>query len=282
MPALRVSVVLPYYLRLAVGDFVAADGEQSLRIGAAILEEGLPPRTPVDAQFHPADSADPDEIQRSRTQCAEQLLRRINRLLRWYRTISRRADITEVTRGQASPFRFAPLGVVVAADWIAPLAYEAAGPQPLALTLEDTTAAVLNGYSSGNEPDVAELFLLDAERAIHQGRFRESVLFCWSTIDTVFNRRYDELANAALAGEWAEARAFFTGFDFGLRTKMSAGMHLFAQRSLFREPDGFWKRLSNSYAKRNAIIHAGDSATETDATTALEVAQRIVAIMNEI
>src|SRR5271166_187024 len=78
------------------------------------------------------------------------------------------------------------------------------------------------------------------KRALHQGRFRETVLFCWSTIDSVFNRRYGALVDAALLDEWGEARDFFKGLDFKLRNKMSAGMHLVANQSLFREPGDFW------------------------------------------
>jgi hypothetical protein len=119
-------------------------------------------------------------------------------------------------------------------------------------------------------------------RAIQQGRFREAVLFCWSTIDSVFNRKYDVLVNAGLAGEWADARKEFTSHDFGLRIKMSAGMHLFANRSLFREPGGLWDEMSASYTKRNDIIHRGFNASEDEAQQSLRVARRIVEIMNGI
>jgi hypothetical protein len=129
---------------------------------------------------------------------------------------------------------------------------------------------------------VAELFLLDAERALYQGRFRETVLFCWSTIDSVFNRKYDALIDIVLAGEWAESRRFFTGVDFGLKNKMTAALYLLAQRSLFREPGNFWERLRVSYDKRNGIIHRGENATEDEARQAIDVAQRVVAIMNAI
>ena len=67
---------------------------------------------------------------------------------------------------------------------------------------------------------LADLFLLDA-KGVHQGRFRETVLFCWSTIDSVFNRRYGAFVDAALLDEWGEARDFFKGLDFKLRNKMS-------------------------------------------------------------
>jgi hypothetical protein len=283
MPDLQVSVVLPYYLRLEAGDYQT--GQQAgevVQMAAPLLDETTPARTPIRAVFSPEDSADPDEIQKRRARCGDQLLRRINRLLRWYRSVSRRADITELTRAQVSPFRFEAVGAAPSAAWVAPLEYEAVGPQPAALTVEQTSTAVRDGLLTGNDPDVAVLFLLDAERALHQGRFRETVLLCWSTIDSVFNRRYDQLAEAALVGEWSEARDFFLGHDFGLKNKMSAGMHLLAKRSLFREPDDLWQRMAASYSRRNAIIHRGENATEDEATQTIAVARQIVQVMGEV
>jgi hypothetical protein len=282
MPELQVSVVLPYHLRLADENYQTAQVGEELQVVAPPLLEGTLPRTSVRASFTPEESADPDEIQRRRVRCGDQLLRRINRLLRWYRSVSRQAEISELTRAQVSPFQFAAVSAAPAPEWLTPLEYEAAGPQPAVLTLEQTTQAVRDGLANGHDPDVADLFLLDAERALHQGRFRETVLFCWSTIDSVFNRRYDALVDAVLVGEWAEAREFFKGLDFKLKNKMSAGMHFVANRSLFREPDDFWQRLSASYSRRNAIIHRGENATEDEATQAVAVARQIVQIMGEV
>ena len=227
-------------------------------------------------------TADLDEIQRQRIKCGDQLLQRINRLLRWYRSVSRQADITELTRAQVSPFLFEAIGDDVPIEWIAPLEYEAAGPEPNAMTLEQMSKAVRDGLSGGNDPDVSDLFLLDAERSLHEGRFREAVLFCWSTIDSVFNRRYDTLVDQVLGDEWSNARDFFKGFDFGLRNKMSVGMRFLANRSLFHEQDDLWNRLSTSYSKRNAIIHQGANATEEDAKLAIEVAKTTVEIMRAV
>ena len=155
-----------------------------------------------------------------------------------------------------------------------PLEYEAPGPIPLALTVEALTNQVRDGLASGNDPDVDVLFLLDAEGALQQGRFRETVLFCWSTIDSVFNRKYDALVDHALETEWADARDFFKGLDFGLRNKMTGALRLLANRSLFGEPDNLWGRMSESYRKRNAIIHEGKNATEDEARQAIDVALR--------
>lgn len=104
MPELQVSVALPYYLRLAEGDYQTSQAGEVVQVVAPLLLEGTVPCTSVRALFTPEESADLDEIHKRRVRCGEQLLRRINRLLRWYRSVSRQADITELTRAQVSPF----------------------------------------------------------------------------------------------------------------------------------------------------------------------------------
>ena len=165
---------------------------------------------------------------------------------------------------QASLFRYEVVGAAAAPEWSAAVEYEATGPQPVPLTVEQTTDAVRNGLLGGTEPSVADLFLLDAERALHQGRFREAVLFCWSTIDSVFNLKYNALVDAVLVGEWAAAQGFLKDYNFGMRNKISAVMHLIANRSLFREPGDLWHEMTVSYNTRNGIIHRGENATEDD------------------
>ncbi|MGA7501485.1 MAG: hypothetical protein WBX00_32535, partial [Isosphaeraceae bacterium] len=110
MPELQVSVVLPYYLRLAEGDYQTSQAGEVVQVVAPLLLEGTVPCTSVRTHFTPVESADLDEIHKRRVRCGEQLLRRINRLLRWYRSVSRQADITELTRAQVSPFQFAATG----------------------------------------------------------------------------------------------------------------------------------------------------------------------------
>ena len=166
--------------------------------------------------------------------------------------------------------------------WNTPIFYDETESIRLTLTDEQLTDQIRTGLTSGRDPDVEILFLLDAERALQQGRFREAVLLSWSTIDSVFSRKYDSLVDAAFVDEWSEAKTFFKGLDLGLKTKMSAGMRFVANRSLFSEPDDFWARMSRSYAKRNHIIHRGDNATEEEARQAIAVARSIVGIMNSI
>jgi len=277
---IQVKIVLPYVLRLIDGEYRTAPTGETIRI-AAHREEETRPQTIISATFREDGVLDFERIPLLRTELGDRLLRRTNHLLRWYRAVRRRPDIAELTRAQASPFLFEISGGD-AEGWTEPLWHEEKGPISLPLTVEQLTTEVRAGLATGNDPDVAALFLLDAELAVQQGRFREAVLFCWSTIDSVFNRKYDQLVQAALVGELADARDFFAGHDFGLKRKMSAGMHLFANRSLFREPGGLWDRMTTSYNKRNAIIHRGENATEDEARQALAVAQEIVQIMNAI
>jgi hypothetical protein len=277
---IRVKLVVPYALRLNDGDYPTSPGGEVIRL-TAHPEEETRPQMIVSATFSLDEVLDAAQILLLRFQLGDRLLRRTNHLLRWYRAVRRRPDIAELTRAQASPFLFEISGGD-AEGWTEPLWHEEKGPISLPLTVEQLTTEVRAGLATGNDPDVAALFLLDAELAVQQGRFREAVLFCWSTIDSVFNRKYDQLVQAALVGELSDARDFFTGHDFGLKRKMSAGMHLFANRSLFREPGGLWDRMTTSYGKRNAIIHQGENATEDEARQALAVAQEIVQIMNAI
>jgi hypothetical protein len=216
-----------------------------------------------------------------KTRQADRLLELTNRLLRCYRAISRDATATELSRAEASPFRFrVTSGGASSSAWESDLTYQATLPEVPAQRVQTLARRIRSLLASGKEPEVADLFLLDAERAIHEGRFREAVLFCWSTIDSTFNRKYDQIVDSKLAGEWTEARSFFKGLDFGLKNKMSASLFLLTGRSLFRESGDLWQKLSNSYNKRNGIIHRGESANEDDARQALCLARRIVEIMS--
>lgn len=281
MPQLLVSISLPYALRLRDDDYPGASAD-SIQIREVLLPDGSGARTFAQAVFRHPESADRDEKLRLRSRDARELLRRTNYLLRWYRAVSFQTEVIELTRAQASPFDFQLVGEGEQEGWTGALAFEASGLSAPLLSVDELSDAVRTGVDGGGEPEVATLFLFDAERAIQEGRFREAVLFCWSTIDAVFNRKYDLLVNEALAQEWADAREFFTGVDFGLRNKMSAVMHLVANRSLFREPDGLWRDLSESYRKRNDIIHRGENATEDEAGLALGVARRIIDVMDAL
>ncbi|MGH7140432.1 MAG: hypothetical protein ACREHD_32255 [Pirellulales bacterium] len=281
MPDVRVAIRVPYLLLLPDDDY------QTPAVGGSILAREIIARDPstgreaarteLSAVFAcPWDSGD----ERAKQICVAQadgLLRRTNHLLRWYRTLSRQPHITELSRAQASPFSFTKQ--ITENEWCEPLKYEAA-PEPSPANIAELHDALREGLTSAAEPSVASLSLLDADYAIRTGRFREAFLFCWSAIDSTFSTKYEALVDKALAGEWADARRFFRGHaDIPMRHRMSAVMHLVANRSLYREP-ALWDDLSRSYDHRNAIIHDGASATESDAELALSVAKRVVAIMD--
>lgn len=287
MALIRVAVMLPYLLRLPSDQYRTGAEGGFLALSERYVEDvnGLGAKyTVVSCEFDAPDYVTPEQRLARKKAEADRLLRRVNRLMRWYRSVTGQASLVELTRAQAGPFGFTLSGTTQA--WAAeepPLEFENTPPLLSNRTSVQSVAdAVRQGLAGEADPEVAELFLLDAEQALRAGRFREAVLFCWSTIDSTFNIKYDALVDHALAGEWSEGRKWLKDTRFGLKNKMSAVMYLLADRSLFREPDGFWQKLSDSYSKRNRIIHQGETAQEADALSALEVAQAVVRIMNSI
>ena len=169
MPEVRVSISLPFTLLVAEGDYPTTAAGEIIRISAGPPEE-TGAQTILSAAFDHPDGENPAAIQSLRFQDADRLLRRTNRLLRWYRSVRRRGDITEMTQARASPFRFeAAEGVDPA--WTQPLEYEESRPVAAVISIAEITNAVRVGLASGADPPVDVLFLLDAERAIQQGRF---------------------------------------------------------------------------------------------------------------
>jgi hypothetical protein len=283
MPTVQASISLPYSLKLSRGLYPTDPTGQGLEVDKSAPLRDARSTTVVAATNDQPDTADPSEQRKLNARQADQLLGLTNRLLRCYRALTGDATITELSRAMASPFRFRVISKGVSPPaWEPELVYQATLTELPAQRTQTITNRVRTLLASGNEPEVANLFLLDAERAVHEGRFREAVLFCWSTIDSTFNRKYDQLVDKKLIGEWAEGRSFFKGLDFGLKNKMSAALYLVSGRSLFREAGDLWPRLSHSYNKRNGIIHRGETANEDDARQALDVARRVVEIMGAL
>jgi hypothetical protein len=283
MPDVWVAIRLPYLLRLPSDEYATPAAGGSIRFREITIPSAVDGpgelRTEASTTFTLPPALEEKAAKRLRFEEGDRLLRRTNHLLRWYRAASRQPQIAELSRAQASPFRFMVAGTDT--EWTEPLEY-VASPVPLPASASDLQRTVSEGLASAVDPPVAALSLLDAEYAIKTGRFREAVLFCWSAIDSTFGRKYEVLVDNALAGEWGDARKFFRGHaDIPMRHRMSAMMHLVANRSLYREP-GLWNDLSTSYDHRNNIIHHGDNATETHAELALDVATKVVAIMNAL
>src|SRR5690348_2194673 len=138
MPEIRISIMLPYALRLTEGEYQTAQAGELIRISAPLMEE-TSPQTIVAATFQHDESLDLDGKQRVRAQDADRLLRRTNKMLRWYRAVRQRADITELTRAQASPFRFEVVGPGDPQGWVDAIQYEEARPAPLDLPIQQLT-----------------------------------------------------------------------------------------------------------------------------------------------
>ncbi|MDQ2687406.1 MAG: hypothetical protein M3Y28_06020 [Armatimonadota bacterium] len=265
MPLIHITLTLPYLLRLPSERYHTGAEGGFLDLSERYVEDvnGLGAKyTAVSSDFDAPDYATPEQRLVRKKAEADRLLRRVNRLMRWYRTVTGQAGLVELTRVQAGPFAFTISGTAQA--WTAdepPLQFENASPLlPNSLSTITVADSIRRGLAGQTDPAVAELFLLDAEQALRAGRFREAVLFCWSTIDSTSNSKYDALVDQALVEEWSEGRQWLKDPRFGMRNKMSAVMYLLTGRSLFREPDDLWQKLTESYRKRNAIIHQGEIA----------------------
>ena len=283
MGTVCISIHLPYLLVLPPGEYPTpgVGGFVRLAEGSVTNVDGtVEARTEASALFDASDTDDAETRERQSQAEVDRLLRRVNRLLRWYRVATGQAAIIELTRAQASPFRFIVDGTGAAWGGDALLEYESASlPAPSKGGRVSFGETVRQGLGDGTDPDVAAMNLLDAEYALSVGRFREAVLLCWGAIDSTFVRKFNRLVEDRLTDEWADGREFLKGIDFGLRHKMTTGLRLVAGRTLFTEPDGFWQDLSASYGLRNRIIHDGQIAHEDDAKLAIKVARKIVQIV---
>lgn len=278
---IRVSIVLPYLLRLPSGSYPFSTQGKSLDLREQVVLDANgyeAKRTAVSLTFEASLPAESEANFALKQRQFRSLLEQTNRLIRWDRTETRLASVVEITRVQASPFVFAVEKNGL--PWGDPLIFEA---DPPALSTPRSRASISKsvraGMADGRDPEVASLFLLDAEQARRDGRFREAVLFCWSTIDATFNTKYETLVDEVLIGEWGKGRDAVKDNRFGMKNKMSAVLFLITGRSFFREPNNFWDDLAKSYSKRNEIIHSGGTAQEADAELALSVAHQVVKVM---
>lgn len=282
MPSIEVAATLPYLLRLEMGSYSSLIGGRTsnivLRDTAGVGSEPSQERQTQVSLVFDGNVATDDDIQLLKTQKVEDLLQHTNRLLRWYRVSTGRAEVIDLARAQASPYQFSVVeeNGNLSSTWTEPIVFEAL-PLPLdpGQTEQSITEAVRSGLTSKNDPEVSALFLLDAEQALREGRFREAVLFCWSAIDSTFSQKYKSLVEGAIQGK-DERDSFITFRNASMRYRMSAGLHFCTGLSLYDQPNELWTKLFTSYSKRNSIIHDGASAQETDADLALLVARQVI------
>ena len=282
MPQIEIAFVVPYFLLLEDGEYpTGLDGKNYLLLLKAVDtagDEAFPKRTQASSRFEGTAVSESD-IQRLKFSQIEKLLQQTNRLLRWYRASTGRGAVTELTRAQASPFFFRSLEENVPILWLEEVPFVSPLPSHDGQTAQKITKIVKKGLVGRNDPEVSRLFLLDAEQALRDGRFREVVLFCWSTIDATFNTKYEQLVDQTLTGEWAEGRNWLKDNRFGMKNKMTAVLFLMTGQSLSRDTGDLWENLGRSYKKRNSIIHSGETAQEADAELALSVARKVVELM---
>jgi len=283
LPTIRISFQLPYFLLLTNGEYDTPIIGGSVRLTAKSIRtaDGLDVKRTVASSFfdipNDTDAATREEQRRKESY---RLLNRVNHLLRWYRATTGDASIVELTRVSASPFWFALKGGRT--NWCEPLEYEPrSAPEPR-LASVPTGRKIRKGLNGGMEPDVATLNLLDAEYALSVGRFRDAVLLCWGAIDSTFVRKFDSLVDSKMEGDWPPALEFLKGFNFGLRHKMTSGLRLLGGRSLYKEPDDYWKEMTESYRCRNRIIHEGAAATEQEAESAITIARKMVDVVADL
>lgn len=206
----------------------------------------------------------------------------VNFFIRWYRFVSHKTDVSELSLYAMSPFTF-EITPETRHFVHEPISWRKFAPRvhPLIpdLSIQDIQARL----AEGNEPPVADLFLLDAAQAIDEGRFREAVLFSWAVIDSVFNQGYARLLDTRLKGDLTEGIDELKdprGGGLRLKTRMTVMMSLLANSSLKHE--SFWEDLSASYSKRNKIIHDGDVANQEDGQRAYEVARSVQVFMRTV
>lgn len=280
---LEVVVRLPQALTLPEGDYQASQTGELLRIVQSAAEEGFMPSTLARFGLDLDGLAEEEELLRRAGRLSLQLVRHLNRLVRWYRVVSNSPAISEFTQSQLSPFWVCLRDDRGVETLVAPITVSpAAGLREVPLDASQVRR-MAEGLSSGEEPPVPALFLQDAEYAITQGRFREAILFAWATIDSQFSQVYDQLVRRKLAGDYAEGRKQLLGLDIGLRTKMTAVLNLLTGQSLYLEGrEGGWDELAQSYRQRNGIIHRGEIAEQADAERAVRAAHWVMGRISAI
>jgi len=166
MPRVQASISLPYLLKLSSGLYQVSAGPQyreleinepapallSSRgtfIGGPAMVVGpatVPPlqrKTVVAIVDNQPETDNPEEQARLNGRQAVQLLSLTNILLRCYRALTRNSDITELSRAEASPFRFRVLTEADQAQaWEEELSFESSPPKVLSEPSETITERV--------------------------------------------------------------------------------------------------------------------------------------------
>jgi len=224
----------------------------------------------------------PDSLDDEFKRCVGITLSDANKLIRWYRYLSQDCRSIEVVREQVSPI----IATVFTDD--SSLSYKIDFHRPL------PRPELLNGKQLDQlsislrrniTPPTAELLLLDAQEALAQYRYRETVLLAWSAIETIFDpfirskllERFPGL-NFDRGGAGANIES-----DLYFLTRADVLLSLLTGFSLrVNTNPPFWDNLCASRFHRNEIIHRGSDAGEDEAKLAINVAQQFIRTINEL
>jgi len=267
----EVRIDLPYAMRLPDGEYGALRIVRSSGGSATIC-----------SLIFEADEAWPTErmmvMQRER---AEELMAVANRLIRWYRYLSREPSAVELTLSDVSPVTFRsfttrrPWGPDPSGHYYVEAASVAGlPPRPP----DEICGEVLAGIASAIDPPVWHLLVLDAEVALIEARYREAVLLSWSAIESCFSTTYEDLVDT-LTDLSADERSSLKGRDTSLVTKMTAGLKLASGHSLHELLGTTWPQRRSSYRARNNIIHEGGVASKEQAADAIAFARQVIDAM---
>ena len=168
MPQISISIALPYLLRLPdrVYQTGAEGGAINLSEKYASIGDSLSAKhTSVSSTFDAASSLQPEQQVEVQKGNFERLLRRTNRLIRWYRSETRQAAVVELTRSQASPPSFMEVDTGLA--WGIPLLVESDPPLLSShFNSKSIAKSVRNGLVGVADREVVSLFMQDERRPV--------------------------------------------------------------------------------------------------------------------
>src|SRR4051812_6635595 len=113
MQSIRISCDLPFVLALADGPYADQTPSHADQSPSPLYLRELPspsPETHIGLRVWTIFTSDglltPADMEGLKEREARAFLRRINRLIRWYRVVSSDRSVAELTLWKASPFRF--------------------------------------------------------------------------------------------------------------------------------------------------------------------------------
>jgi len=224
---------------------------------------------------------EPESLDDEFKRCTGITLSDANQLVRWYRYLSKDYLAIEVVREQISPI----IATVFTKD--SSLSYEIDFrrplPRPEFLTEEQLSQLSANLRLRGTPP-TSELLLLDAQEALAQYRYRETVLLAWSAMETIFDPFIRERLLERFPDLNFERGGAGTNIENDLHFLTRADVLLslltgFSLRVNTNPP--FWDNLCASRSHRNEIIHRGGDAGEDEAKLAVKVTQQFIRTINE-